>query len=425
MCRIYGNETGAVLSVGLIVLAVLAFLGAVAVTMTTTDVLISGNYKDMVQTFHASEAGTEEGRARLRANATNPINDPDSASAAWRVYIGSEANALAHGYVSNSVDHVLTASNQNDLDYVVEIEHAIDGGGNVLYWGDHDNNSIKTRNTSGVSSQNIYTITSYLAATSDKAVEVEAVRVPPVVVPAALYVEAETTVMGTSTYVIGTNGGPDQDPACTGADVPGIATTLAEPNGNGNGNGNGNNAEPVDQNGNPHIEGTPAIQYSTQDLDIQAMIDDFKDLADFSYAGSSMHHTGNASPGPADNWGAPTSANGADQYDPTSCNETNIVHYDTGGTYAKLTGGVTGCGILLVEGDLEIHGNFGWYGAVIVSGSIIFSGGGNKNITGAILSGGSAIADVIGGNANIIFCRDALTNQTQNRALLVLNWKEL
>jgi hypothetical protein len=86
---------------------------------------------------------------------------------------------------------------------------------------------------------------------------------------------------------------------------------------------------------------------------------------------------------------------------------------------------VTGCGVLLVEGDLVIHGGFSWHGVILTTGSIVFAGGGNKNVTGAVLSEGSAVADVIGGNANIVYCREAVANQTQNRPLLILNWREL
>lgn len=78
-----------------------------------------------------------------------------------------------------------------------------------------------------------------------------------------------------------------------------------------------------------------------------------------------------------------------------------------------------------MDGDLELHGNFSWYGPVIVTGSIIYTGGGNKNISGALLSGGSVLADVIGGNATILNCSQAITNTTQNRPLLVLNWGQI
>jgi hypothetical protein len=91
-----------------------------------------------------------------------------------------------------------------------------------------------------------------------------------------------------------------------------------------------------------------------------------------------------------------------------------------------LSAGVTGCGVLLVDGDLEVTGGFSWYGLIIATGSIKFSGGGAspKNITGAILSGGSIVGDFIGGNAHILWCSSAINSLLQNKAFLRLSWKE-
>ena len=71
----------------------------------------------------------------------------------------------------------------------------------------------------------------------------------------------------------------------------------------------------------------------------------------------------------------------------------------------KLAGGSHGGGILLVDGNLEINGGFLWYGLIIVTGALDFTGGGEKNITGGIMSGESATVEVdVGGNAGIINC---------------------
>ena len=91
----------------------------------------------------------------------------------------------------------------------------------------------------------------------------------------------------------------------------------------------------------------------------------------------------------------------------------------------KLAGGTSGCGILLVEGDLNLDGGFSWYGPVIVTGSVTYAGGGNKHLTGAILAGGSVNGDLLGGNANLVYCSTAISDQTQNLPLQILSWKEL
>src|SRR5438132_390716 len=60
-----GNERGMILATILLMLPVVALLGAVAITITTTDVEISGNYKATVRAVAAAEAGLEEARAQL------------------------------------------------------------------------------------------------------------------------------------------------------------------------------------------------------------------------------------------------------------------------------------------------------------------------------------------------------------------------
>jgi len=52
------------------------------------------------------------------------------------------------------------------------------------------------------------------------------------------------------------------------------------------------------------------------------------------------------------------------------------------------------------------------------------TGGGNKNITGGIIAGGSADADLIGGNISVVYCSSAVNNQTVNKPLRNLSWME-
>jgi len=88
-----------------------------------------------------------------------------------------------------------------------------------------------------------------------------------------------------------------------------------------------------------------------------------------------------------------------------------------------LSGGVSGCGILVVEGDLIAHGGFSWYGPVLVTGSLTFTGGGDTNITGAVVTGEDTDGDIIGGNTNIVYCSTAV-DAVRNRALTILSWKQ-
>lgn len=406
--RIARHDTrGAALVTGLLVMGVLMILGTAAIMTTSTDIQISGNHRTAREAFYAAEAGTEEARARLRANAgVNLILDAHPTQTQWRGYIGPTNKAQGKGYDPSNGMHIRVNSLQTALDYTVAIRHATDSDGNILYWGDDDGDGISTRNTT--TGQNIYMITGYGASGgARKTIEIESARIPPlsVTVPSPLYVEASTTIQGSSTYILGMDGcGMDNKNA--------VVSTQG--------------ADTVTQNGNPTIAGAGGpndIVYNGTDINVQAIVDGFKNYADFSYNVTSATHTGTATPGPGDNWGTPIP--GPTLQDPSSCSVNNVVHYNTNGTHIRLSGGVSGCGILLIEGNLEIHGDFSWYGPILVTGSVVFTGGGNKQISGAVLAGGSVDADVIGGNANIVYCSAAVNAPVQNRPLLILSWKEL
>ena len=408
------GEQGAILVTALLLLGGLAVLGAWGVMLMSVDTSTTGNCKLATQSFYAAEAGTEEGRARLRANAgANRIADATPTSTLWKTYIGSTARAQAIGYDSTQSTQSLTDRLQAGLDYVVQIRHKTNAAGTqVLYWGDDNSNGVPTQNpTTGT---NVYVVTSYgSTSTANRVLEVEVAGVPPITIPAALYVQAQTTVQGTSTFVDGLD-------ACGGTSLPGVGTTLPNaPVGSPPRNS-------VEQNGSPNILGEPsAIVYNTPVLSIQAMVDALK-------AGATIKPNPQSGTLTGGNWGTPTggtlgSATGQTVTLPTpsSCDTTNIVHFKTGGTQIKLAGGTSGCGILLVEGDLNLDGGFNWYGPIIATGSVTYAGGGNKEVTGAILSGGTVSVDLVGGNANLVYCSTAITNQTQNLPLQSLSWKEL
>jgi len=52
---------------------------------------------------------------------------------------------------------------------------------------------------------------------------------------------------------------------------------------------------------------------------------------------------------------------------------------------------VTGYGILVVDGDLELSGNLLWKGLFLIGGNFRFSGGGNKEIFGSVVTMGETI----------------------------------
>ena len=88
----------------------------------------------------------------------------------------------------------------------------------------------------------------------------------------------------------------------------------------------------------------------------------------------------------------------------------------------------TGSGILVVDGDLIVHGGLEFYGLIIVKGSVTFTGGGagnGSNIIGALLAGQSAQADVLGGGAHFQFDSCALSNAQNGQPPHVLASREI
>lgn len=82
----------------------------------------------------------------------------------------------------------------------------------------------------------------------------------------------------------------------------------------------------------------------------------------------------------------------------------------------KLTGNTSGSGILIIDGDLDVHGGLNFYGLILVLGRISFTGGGSQavNMYGAILAGQDvnaqdiALGDNIGGSFNFRYDSCAL-----------------
>lgn len=216
---------------------------------------------------------------------------------------------------------------------------------------------------------------------AEKIVNVVAWGPPSLDPPAAVYTKAPVEVKGSSTIIHGND-------ACGVQDKPGIITTTPT----------------ITHSGNPDVNGIPSeVTNSPLSLPIPEIIEFLKSYATDTYIYNSPKTISGADWGTL-NPGPPLTHTG----------ELHTVYFDMGGKELKLTGGSHGAGILLVNGDLELDGGFNWYGIIIVSGSLKYTGGGEKNITGGVMSGASSSFDTtIGGNANILYCstvEDTLKN---------------
>lgn len=392
------DEKGAVLITGLLLILVLTILSMAAMMSTATELKIAANDRTSKRVFYVSEAGLEDARSRLQTGSSGfPIYDTQFSNPSWMAFVGTEEKSAEKGFQSGNGNHVRYDQLNPAMNYVTTVTHKLDGSGNILKWGDSNDDGIPEENTTV--GRNIFVITSegYDSTGASKPLRIEAAQVPDITVPAALYTKAHTTIQGTSTYVLGTD-------ACGGSDVPGIITM-----------------QDVGTNGNPTITGanpSAIVEHSPKNIDIQAMIDGFKNKKFIT-----NHYNVNSATLTGMTWGTPVE--GITQQDAMSCTERKIVYFNTSSTYVKLSAFTNGCGILMVEGDLAVQGGFHWYGVVLVTGSITFTGGGGKNVTGAMLAGGTVSADLVGGDANIVYCSGAVNNQTQYMPLITLRWVEL
>jgi hypothetical protein len=84
----------------------------------------------------------------------------------------------------------------------------------------------------------------------------------------------------------------------------------------------------------------------------------------------------------------------------------------------KMAANSRGQGTLLIDGDLEIQGGFEWSGLIIVRGSVVIAGMGNK-VYGALLSESVTENNSIGGDISISYSACAILKAVQGASLPV------
>jgi hypothetical protein len=226
--------------------------------------------------------------------------------------------------------------------------------------------------------------------------EVDAVKRPFEIISAAVYSEKDDFKFNGTQFQVS---GLDHDPV-TGAEIPGNPAvpgllTTEDPN-NITGALTGQQVNNIEGS-----TGSPSVQSSNVDLDLEAMAAEYGALAEYVVPTGTYS---NVSWGDRDNY--------------------TIVH-TTGDLHTS--GNISGGGILIVDGNMSCTGSFTWYGLVIVLGDINFNGGGSGiHIYGAVMSQGSISDDqVVSGNADLFYSSSALNKITALTPYQVLNWHEL
>lgn len=448
------QQQGSVLIVSLIVLIALTLVGVTAMQTTRMDERMAGNYRSSATAFLVAESGHEEARRRLNDLANEPAypreNTPND-DPNWRAFIGTAEDATEHfGYDPNDSDHFLypsadQATFTGGLDrpkYTMMLRPKLCGtdvdcndmnqdcetqgntAGQIVRWGDPNDTFRFHENTCHGDPILVSEAHGQYGELANRDIHVQ-LRRSNITVPGGFNSRAAVQVHGTSTDLSGLD-------SCGEEHLPGLIS-------------NSN----VEISGQPTIEGDPDYDdYSDEELAYVANEDkqyDVESLAESLRQEAHLIAEGDTEiddPNEFD-FGEPE----VDEDGNPSCDEFHIIHYtpdpdEPDGGEVTLNG-MTGCGILLVDGSVNFRGGMDWYGAVVSTGTASFAGGGSNatNIYGSVVAGGDLAVDDcgedseggecedeetgIGGSMNLQWCSSAIQDLNNARGITRHRWRQL
>ncbi|MEW5734208.1 MAG: hypothetical protein AB1921_05095 [Thermodesulfobacteriota bacterium] len=426
------GDRGIVLVIGIMFIVVLAALGTIGYITASNDLMISRNYMDLNAASYSAKAGLAEAKERLRLPKSDAkyMGDPSAGGndAWWSAYLLPSANfntGMDPAYSSNYRNYIPTSASKTSTsvaansaqtansDFWVKIRHKReydaeqlghttakphyldnDGStsahtaaspGNIIYYGygNPANNTqlVQFTTAAGTSFRPVEVVTAYgTNRQSGVAFEAEMVRFPGPPIVGAIYAKGDVTGNGSSLSVDGS------DNCGVAAAKPPIYTLQPSI---------------TNTSGSPTLAPTGPVT-GPDNLDIVSYVNALK-------ASISVVLT--------------SDVNGA-----TIGSSTNYltVYSDTNNPYnvggLKLQN-VTGYGILLVEGDCTFGGGFTWNGLVLVTGTLVFNGGGaGINIRGAVMA--EQTVDLNGGiDVRYDSCHAEKAVSTQS--LDLINWRDV
>jgi Tfp pilus assembly protein PilX len=366
------NQNGLILIAALTLLAALTLVGATAYLVSSTDVKVGGNFKTNQTALQVAMAGAEQARETLRAsNAASSNRTNFSEELAARV----GANSVLNGYTSSTDDSPLASSSTLMTGYTFNA------------YLTNDSTSPDTANSTADSNSKVVITSVATGPNNAKAIVTTTVQLYSMTGPATIYSKDNVTVNGNSIAISGNDGS-----TCGAAPLAPIYTM---------------DPATTETNGNPTFTGSPSTaQHGTLDIDLDSYINTLS-------AGAAYTLT-------------------ADAENTTYGSSTNFVtvYADAIGTQAdgelKLNN-VTGYGVLLVKGDLQLAGNITWNGLIIVTGNIVTTGGGkdSKNIQGQIYAGQNNLGDSnVSGTVTVGYHSCNVKNALASQPLKVVNWKQ-
>ena len=232
--RSIDNENGLILIAALTLLTALILAGATAFIVASTDVKVSSNFKNNQTALRVAMAGAEKARETLRAanaSSTDTTNFSEELVAYASTPLAS-SSSLVTGYA-------YTASLANDT--AAGETSTTDANGKVV---------ITSTATGPKNSKAIVTTVVQLYTLSTGS-------------PAVVYSKDNVTLSGSSLSIDGNDGG-----ACGSGNL-GTVYTM--------------DPSTTTTNGNPPLTGNPSTpQHGTVDIDLQALVDQFKPSANYT-----------------------------------------------------------------------------------------------------------------------------------------------
>jgi Tfp pilus assembly protein PilX len=369
--KILNCQDGFLLSAALTLLTALILLGTTAFILSSTDIKIGGNFRNNQMTLQVAMAGAERAREALRIEnlaSSDKASFSDELNSATR----KGANSALNGYTTTTDDTPLANGTMNNVTYAAYLTNDNLNGDTYLSTTDTNGKVLITSVATGPNN-------------SKAKVEIVVTLSPPPSTPATIYSKDNVTTNGSSMNISG------NDACSAGTNLAPIFTK---------------DPATTNSNGNPTFTGSPPTpQHGTLDIDIQGYIDALK--------------------------GSATTTLTADQSGGTYGSSSNYATVYSDATQQAdgelRLNNVTGYGILLVKGNLQMAGNFNWNGLIFVTGVITTSGGGSdaKNIQGLIFAGASSLGDtVINGSVTVGYDSCKVKQALAGQPLKVVNWKQ-
>ena len=365
-----GSERGFLLIAALTLLSALTLVGATAYILSSTDIKIGANFRNNQMVLQLAMAGAERAREILRqanAGSTNTASFSEELAA----LVG--ANSTLNNPLSTTDDVVYASGTMNNGSYTVYVTNDTLDANGWLSTTDSNKRALITSIATGPN--------------NSRAIVQTVVEVFPMVSsPATIYTKGDIGGNGNALTI-------DGNDACNGGTNlrPGYAMGIYNPSGT------------------PTLSGNPAevLPGGNLDLDIAGMVSQLKGSANYTLTEDINNAT----------YGSETSYKTV---------------YSNTSSPANVSGltlnGVTGWGILIVDGDLTLGGGFTWNGIILATGSVTLNGGGGPNainIQGQVLSGTSTITDVTLNGSNTITYNSCYVKKATGQAPLnVLSWKQ-